>query len=78
MKHLLPVFQVASLIVSILVSRVIHAVIVSKLSRGTEQGQGFLATPGGSAILFGLTFVVVWFMLSFLAVFGWMLLRRAI
>ena len=78
MKHLLPIFQVASLIVSVLVSRVIHAAIVSKLSRGTEQGQGFLATRGGSAILFGMAFVVVWFVLSFLAVFGWMLLHRAI
>jgi len=76
MNRLLLVFQVGSVLVAYVLSRMIVVWITSRLSRGPEQGPSFFATPGGSALLFGLTFVVVWFALCLLAVLGWIWLRK--
>jgi len=76
-NHLLFLFQLGSAIVSLFVSRAIVSAITSRLDRGAEQGPSFFTTPGGSALLFGVTFVVVWSALSLLAVLGWLALRRA-
>jgi len=70
-------FQFGSVVVSLLVSRAIFTAIMSRFSRGEGQSSDFISTPAGSALLFGATFMVVWFVLSFLAVLAWMLLRRA-
>ena len=77
MNRLLFLFQLGSVVVAFLLSRAIVAAITSRLSRGAEQGPSFFTTPGGSALLFGVTFVVVWFALSLLALLGWLWLRRA-
>ena len=77
MNRLLLVFQVGSVLVAYLLSRVLVAAIASRLSRGPEQEPRFFTTPGGSALLFGGTFVVVWFALCLLAVLVWLALRRA-
>ena len=77
MNRLLVLFQLGSMVISWFVSRAVFNAIASRLSRGSEQSPSFFTTPGGSALLFGITFVVVWFALSFLALLGWMLLRRA-
>ena len=77
MNRLLLVFQVGSVLVAYLLSRMIVVWITSRLSRGPEQGPSYFTTPGGSALLFGGTFVVVWFALCALAVLGWLWLRRA-
>jgi len=76
-NRLLFLFQLGSAVIAFLMSRAIVTAITSRLSRGAEQGPSFFTTPGGSALLFGVTFVVVWFVLSLLALLGWMLLRRA-
>jgi hypothetical protein len=76
MNRLLLLFQVGSVLVAYLLSRLIVGAIVSRISRGAEQGPSYFATPGGSALLFGLTFVVVWFALCGLAVLGWLWLHR--
>lgn len=76
MNRLLLLLQVGSVLVAYLLSRLIVGAIVSRMSRGAEQGPGFFATPGGSALLFGVTFVVVWFALCLLAVLGWIGLRK--
>jgi threonine/homoserine/homoserine lactone efflux protein len=49
---------------------------MSRLSRGNGLSPNFVSSPTGSALLFGVTFVVVWFVVSFLAVLARMLLRR--
>ena len=71
MNLLLFLFQVGSVIVSLLVSRQILAAIVSK------QDSSFRMAPGRNAVLFGVTFVIVWFAISFVAVLGWLLLHRS-
>ena len=76
MNRLLLLFQVGSVLVAYLLSRLIVGAIVSRISRGAEQGPSYFATSGGSTLLFGLTFVVVWFALCGLAVLGWLWLRR--
>ena len=76
MNRLVLLFQVGSVLVAYLLSRLIVGAIVSRMSRGAEQGPSFFATPGGSALLFGVTFVVVWFALCLVAVLAWMALKR--
>ena len=77
MNRLLLLFQFGSVLVAYLLSRLIVAAIMSRLNRGAEQGQSFFATPGGGTLLFAGTFVLVWFAVCLLAVFAWLLLRRA-
>ena len=77
MNRLLFAVQLGSVVVAFLLSRAIVTAITSRLSRGAAPGPSFFATPGGSALLFGVTFVVVWFALCLLAVLGWLAMRRA-
>lgn len=77
MNRWLLLFQFGSIVISLLVSRAIFTAIMSRLSRGNGCSPNFVSKPTGSSLLFGGTFVVVWFVLSFLAVLAWMLLRRA-
>lgn len=77
MNRLLLLFQVGSVVISLLVSRTIVNAIMSRLSRGSEQAPSFFATPAGSSLLSGVTFVVVWVGLSLVAVLGWLWLRKA-
>ena len=56
--------------------RAIVTAITSRLTRGAEQGPNFFTTPSGNALLFGITFVVVWFSLSLFALLGWLTFRR--
>ena len=76
MNRLIFLFQLGSAVVAFLVSRAIVTAITSRLSRGAEQEPSFFTTPSGNALLFGITFVVVWFSLSLLALLGWLALRR--
>ncbi len=76
MNRLLLVFQVGSVLVAYLLSRLIVGAILSRMSRGAEQGPSFFSTPGGSALLFGATFVVVWFAFCLVAVLAWIALKR--
>jgi hypothetical protein len=75
LNRLLLLFQLGSVVISLFVSRAIFGVITSRLSRGSAQEPSFFTTPGGSSLLFGITFVVVWFAVSSLAVVGWLWLR---
>ncbi|MCL4204578.1 MAG: hypothetical protein KJ000_18990 [Pirellulaceae bacterium] len=70
MNVLVFLLQLGSVIVSLLVSRWILAAIVSR------QASNFRTPPGRNAVLFGVTFVIVWFVISFVAVLGWLLLHR--
>lgn len=65
MHHLSPFISAASIVVSILVSRLLTLRIIDRLNRRAGQTTHFLATPPGSAILFAGVFVVVWFAVSF-------------
>jgi len=75
-NRLIFLLQLGSAVVAFLVSRAIVTAITSRLARGAEQAPTFFTTPSGSALLFGLTFVVVWFTLSLLALLGWLTFRR--
>ena len=77
MNRWLLLVQFGSVVISLLVSRAIFTAITSRFSRGEGQSSNLLLTPAGNALLFGVTFVVVWFVVSFLAVLAWMLVRRA-
>ena len=77
MNRWLLLFQFGSVVISLLVSQAIFTAIMSRLSRGDGHSSTLISTPAGSALLFGATFVVVWFVLSFLAVLAWVLFRRA-
>ena len=78
MERLLFLFQLGSVVIAFFASRVILNAIMIRLSRGAEQGPSFFTTPGGSALLFGITFVVVWFAVSLLFVGGWLFLRKMV
>jgi hypothetical protein len=77
-KHLLLLFQLGSLVIAFLVTRALLPAIMHELGRKSDQALRLFTTPVGSAVLFGITFVAVWFGLSLLAVVGWLLLRKLI
>jgi len=53
MNRLVLLFQVGSVLVAYLLSRLIVGAIISRMSRGAEQGPSFFAMPRGSALLSG-------------------------
>ena len=55
MNRLLFAVQLGSVVVAFLLSRAIVTAITSRRSRGSEQAPSFFTTPGGSALLFGVT-----------------------
>jgi len=75
MNHLWAIFSVASIVISLLVSRLLTRRIIDRLSKRAQGQIHFLATPAGGAFLFALVFVVVWCAVSFLLVLPWLVVH---
>ena len=76
MKVILPLVSLLSAIIAAIVEPLHHATHHSVGQCTLDHERHFLAVPPGSAILFAVVFVVVWFIVSLIIVVPWFLRKQ--
>ncbi len=69
MKVILPLVSLLSAVIAAMVSHFITQRIIELVSARADHERHFLTVPPGSAILFAVVFVVVWFIVSLIIFF---------